>query len=169
MRRLPPSQPGQGPGHGVILAENTGHKTENKPGDGQPTSESNDAGPANISTDSSADNQQADDNACESQGSQPGNLRTELAAEQPIEASLAPHVTTATATSRHAATFMAVAGYDRSFFAAGQASETVVAKSELKEGIALGTAYIRSVAGRHDDRQQNSPAGGDDHGSNGSQ
>ena len=64
---------------------------------------------------------------------------------------------------------MAVAGYDGSFFAAGQASETVVAKSELKEGIALGTTYIRSVAGRHDDRQQHPPASGDDHGTNGSQ
>ena len=38
---------------------------------------------------------------------------------------------------------MAVAGYDGSFFTAGQASETVVAKGELKEGISLGATYIR--------------------------
>lgn len=121
---------GKGQSYGVILVENAGHKAENEPSDGQPTSESNDAGPAHVSTDSSADNQQADNNAGESQRGQPGNLRTELAAEQTVKASLAPHTTTAIATSRHAATFMAVAGYDRFFFAASQASETVVAKSE---------------------------------------
>ena len=76
-----------------------------------------------------------------------------------------PHLTT---TSRHAATFMAMVRYDRSLFAASQASETVVAKGELKEGISLGATYIRSVAGWHDDRQQHPPAGGDDHGTNGS-
>ena len=144
---------GRSQSHGVILVENAGHKTENEPGDGQPTSESNDAGPAHVSADGPADNKQADNNACESQRSQPGNLRAELAAEQPIEASLAPLAAATTAISRHTASFMAVAGYDGSFFAAGQASKTVVAKRELKEGVALGAAYIRSVAGWHDDRQ----------------
>ena len=129
--------------HGVILVENAGHKAENEPGDGQPTSESNDAGPAHISTGSSADNQQADDNARESQRSQPGNLRTELAAEQTVKASLAPLAATTTATGRHTATFMAVVVYDGSIFTAGQASETVVAKSELKEGIALGATLYK--------------------------
>ncbi len=151
---------GRSQSHGVILVENAGHEAENEPGDGQPTSERNDTGPAHVSANGPADNQQADDNACESQRSQPGNLRTELAAEQAIEASLAPLA---------AATFTAVAGYDGSFLAAGQASKTVVAKGELKEGVALGAAYIRSVAGWHDDRQQYPPASGDDHGTNGGQ
>ena len=144
-------------------------KAENEPGDGQPTSESNDTGSAHVSANGPADNQQADDNACESQRSQPGNLRTELAAEQAIQTCLAPHATTTTTTGRHTASFMAMAGYDGSFFAAGQAPETVVTKGELKEGVALGTAYIASVAGRYDDRQQHPPASGDDHGTNGSQ
>ena len=60
--------------------------------------------------DSSADNQQADDNACENQRSQPGNLRSKLSAEQTIESSLTPLATARSTSSRHAATFTAVAG-----------------------------------------------------------
>ena len=82
---------------------------------------------------------------------------------------MAPLAATMTAASRHAASLMVVARHDRSFFTAGQASKTVVAKRELKAGVALGASHIRSVAGWHDDRQQHPPAGSDDHGSNGSQ